>query len=80
MNNIKYGLNSNVSTLKAVLLKDPKAAFKSQKTIDLQWQNLNFIEKNQESLDEVAVEEENEEPSANKDDIDSIEDSEKVEV
>ena len=45
MNNIKYGLNSNVSTLKTVLLKDPKAAFKSQKTIDLQWQNLNFIEK-----------------------------------
>ena len=45
MNNIKYGLNSNVSTLKAVLLKDPKAAFKSQKTIDLQWQNLNFIER-----------------------------------
>ncbi|MAM26866.1 MAG: amidinotransferase [Chloroflexi bacterium] len=45
MGNIKYGLNSNVSTLKTVLLKDPKAAFKSQKTIDLQWQNLNFIEK-----------------------------------
>ena len=45
MNNIKYGLNSNVSTLKTVLLKDPKAAFKSQKTIDLQWQNLNFIER-----------------------------------
>ena len=45
MNNIKYGLNSNVSTLKAVLLKDPKAAFKSQKTIDLQWRNLNFIER-----------------------------------
>ena len=43
--NIKYGLNSNVSTLKTVLLKDPKAAFKSQKTIDLHWQNLNFIEK-----------------------------------
>ena len=39
-----------------------------------------FIEKNQESSDEVAVEEENEEPSVNKDDIDSIEDSEKVEV
>jgi len=45
MGNIKYGLNSNVSTLKTVLLKDPKAAFKSQKTIDSQWQNLNFIEK-----------------------------------
>ena len=45
MNNIKYGLNSNVSTLKTVLLKDPKAAFKSQKTIDLQWRNLNFIER-----------------------------------
>ena len=42
---LKYGLNSNVSTLKTVLLKDPKAAFKSQKTIDLQWQNLNFIER-----------------------------------
>ena len=36
MNNIKYGLNSNVSTLKTVLLKNPQAAFKSQKTIDLQ--------------------------------------------
>ena len=35
MNNIKYGLNSNVSLLKTVLLKDPKAAFKSQKTIDV---------------------------------------------
>ena len=45
MNNIKYGLNSNVSTLKTVLLKDPQAAFKSQKTIDLQWQDLNFIDK-----------------------------------
>ena len=45
MNNIKYGLNSNVSTLRTVLLKDPEAAFKSQKTIDLQWENLNFIEK-----------------------------------
>ena len=45
MNNIKDGLNSNVSTLKTVLLKDPKAAFKSQKTIDLQWRNLNFIER-----------------------------------
>ena len=45
MNNIKYGLNSNVSTLKTVLLKDPEAAFKSQKIIDLQWENLNFIEK-----------------------------------
>ena len=45
MNNIKYGLNSNVSTLRTVLLKDPEAAFKSQKTIDLQWANLNFIEK-----------------------------------
>ena len=45
MNNIKYGLNSNVSTLKTVLLKNPQAAFKSQKTIDLQWQDLNFIDK-----------------------------------
>ena len=27
MGNIKYGLNSNVSTLKTVLLKDPEAAF-----------------------------------------------------
>ena len=45
MNNIKYGLNSNVSTLRTVLLKDPEAAFKSQKTIDLQWEDLNFIEK-----------------------------------
>ena len=45
MNNIKYGLKSNVSTLRTVLLKDPEAAFKSQKTIDLQWENLNFIEK-----------------------------------
>ena len=45
MNNIKYGLNSNVSTLKTVILKNPQAAFKSQKTIDLQWQDLNFIDK-----------------------------------
>ena len=45
MNNVKYGLNSNVSTLKTVLLKNPQAAFKSQKTIDLQWQDLNFIDK-----------------------------------
>jgi len=45
MNNIKYGLKSNVSTLRTVLLKDPEAAFKSQKTIDLQWEDLNFIEK-----------------------------------
>ena len=45
MNKIKYGLNSNVSTLKTVLLKNPQAAFKSQKTIDLQWQDLNFIDK-----------------------------------
>ena len=45
MNNAKYGLNSNVSTLKTVLLKNPQAAFKSQKTIDLQWQDLNFIDK-----------------------------------
>ena len=44
MNNIKYGLNSNVSTLKTVLLKDPKAAFISKKNIDLQWRNLNYIE------------------------------------
>ena len=45
MNNIKYGLNSNVSTLQTVLLKDPKTAFKSQKIIDFQWQDLNFIDK-----------------------------------
>ena len=45
MNNVKYGLNSNVSILKTVLLKNPQAAFKSQKTIDLQWQDLNFIDK-----------------------------------
>ena len=45
MNNIKYGLNSNSSTLRTVLLKSPKAAFKSQKIIDLQWQNLNFLER-----------------------------------
>ena len=53
----------------------------TEKSLEKMYDSIqSFIEKNQESLDEVAVEEENEEPSANKDDIDSIEDSEKVEV
>ena len=53
----------------------------TEKSLEKMYDSIqSFIEKNQESLDEVAVEEANEEPSANKDDIDSIEDSEKVEV
>ena len=53
----------------------------TEKSLEKMYDSIqSFIEKNQESSDEVAVEEENEEPSANKDDIDSIEDSEKVEV
>ena len=53
----------------------------TEKSLEKMYDSIqSFIEKNQESVDEVAVEEENEEPSANKDDIDSIEDSEKVEV
>ena len=41
----KIGLNSNVKTLKNVILKNPKDAFKSQKFIDEYWEALNFISK-----------------------------------
>ncbi|MFL2768138.1 MAG: dimethylarginine dimethylaminohydrolase family protein [Dehalococcoidia bacterium] len=41
----KIGLNSNVKTLKSVILKHPKDAFKSQKFIDDHWESLNFISK-----------------------------------
>lgn len=41
----KIGLNSNVKTLKNVILKKPKDAFKSQKFIDEYWESLNFISK-----------------------------------
>ena len=41
----KTGLNSNVKTLKNVILKNPKDAFKSQKFIDEYWEALNFISK-----------------------------------
>jgi Bacterial RNA polymerase, alpha chain C terminal domain. len=73
----------------------------TEKSLEKMYDSIqSFIEKNQErvdevvveeeeneesvtdepNVDEVVVEEENEEPSANKDDIDSIQDSEKVEV